>query len=407
MDQNQITNLLTTLLSVFIVVLFVLVFIYIMIALKNRKGKSSKANISKEGNSTNKTETIGTTKSVYDFIEFEDVQDNMIIQKGKFKYLMVVECQGINYDLMSNLEKNGVEEGFLQFLNSLRHPVQLYVQTRTVNLENSINTYKNRLAEIEAELYKKNQEYDSIKDDPNIPDGQKQKSFYAAVKQNNLYEYGKDIIANTQRMSLNKNILNKKYYVIVPYYPTDLGENKFDEYEIRNIAFSELYTRAQSVIRTLSGCGVKGKILNSRELIELLYFAYNRDHAEEFSLDKAIQAQYDKLYTTSEDVYQKKIRELDQKIEEAAIEKAREKVEIAKSETEKEAIKKRQEMEDMIDEIAKIVLEANREYIGDEVTDKAKEKVDEDAKKREKTLKKEGKVNAKEEKTRTRRASSK
>lgn len=408
MDEAKITSLLTTLLMVFIVILFILLFIYIVITIKNKKEESRrKSTKNSENTSTGKiTKTTGNAsfKSVYDFMEFEDVQDNMIIQKENFKYIMVVECQGVNYDLMSGLEKNGVEEGFLQFLNTLRHPVQLYIQTRTVNLESSINTYKNKINEIEAELFKRKQEYEEIKNDPRVPQEEKQRAFYAVVKQNNLYDYGRDIIANTERMSLNKNILNKRYYVIVPYYPTDLGDNKFDEAEIRNIAFSELYTRSQAIIRTLSACDVKGKILNSKELIELLYVAYNRDHAEDFNIDRAMQAQYDKLYSTSEDVYQKKINELDKKIEEKAIEKAKEKVEVARTEIEKEAIKKQEEMDDLINEIAKIVLESNKEYIGDEVADRAIEKVEEDA---QKINKKGGKNNAKEEKARTKRTDSK
>lgn len=399
MDENQITSLLTTLLTIFIVVLFILLFIYVAISIKNRRGKDEEK-VSKNNKKPITGKQVTTSsKSVYDFMEFEDVQDNMIIQKENLKYIMVVECQGVNYDLMSGLEKNGVEEGFLQFLNTLRHPVQLYIQTRTVDLESSINTYKAKISQIEAELFKRRQEYEDIKDDPRVSKEEKQRAFYSVVKQNNLYDYGRDIIADTERMSLNKNILNKRYYVIVPYYPTDLGDNKFDAAEIKNIAFSELYTRSQAIIRTLAACDVKGKILNSKELIELLYVAYNRDHAEDFSLDRALQAQYDKLYSTSEDVYKKKIQELDKKIEDKAIEKAKEKVEVARTEIEKEAIKKQEDMDDLINEIAKIVLESNKEYIGDELANRAIEKVEEDAIK----AKKEGKNNAKEEKT-TRRA---
>ena len=44
-----------------------------------------------------------------------------------------------------------VEQGFLQFLNTLRYPIQLYIQTRTVNLESSINTYKQRVNEIKRQ----------------------------------------------------------------------------------------------------------------------------------------------------------------------------------------------------------------------------------------------------------------
>ena len=216
MDENQITNLLTMLLTVFIVILFILIFVYIILLIKNRK---SKENIKKTATSKNDKKAIkkeqASSKNVYDFMEFEDVQDNMIIQKENFKYIMVVECQGVNYDLMSGLEKNAVEEGFLQFLNTLRHPVQLYVQTRTLNLESSINTYEGKVSEIEEELFKKRQEYNDIAQNPNISKEEKQKAFYALIKQNNLYEYGRDIIEDTKKMSTNKNILNKKYYVII------------------------------------------------------------------------------------------------------------------------------------------------------------------------------------------------
>lgn len=406
MEQNQITNLLTILLSVFVVLLFLLIILYIVVSFKNKSKKSERSASKNDKKQVSSTGTVMSSKNIYDFMEFEDVQDNMIIQKENFKYIMVVECQGVNYDLMSGVEKTGVEEGFLQFLNTLRHPVQLYIQTRTVNLENSINTYRTRVSEIEAELFKKKQEYLAIKENPDIPKEEKQKAFFSLVKQNNLYEYGRDIIADTERMSLNKNILNKKYYVIIPYYPSDLGDNKFDSYEIRNIAFSELYTRSQAVIRTLAACDVKGKILNSKELIELLYVAYNRDHEEDFNLDRALQAQYDKLYSTSEDVYQKKMRELDKKIEDMAIEKANEKIDIARTEAEKAAIKKQNEMEELINEMARIVLEANRQYIGEDIADEAIKKVEAESKKTGKGSKKEVKNNAKEEKTRTRRANS-
>ena len=49
-----------------------------------------------------------------------------------------------------------------------------------------------------------------------------------------VYEYGKDIIYTTERMSLNKNVLNQKYYIIIPYYPEELGDTNFDKEEIKN-----------------------------------------------------------------------------------------------------------------------------------------------------------------------------
>ena len=40
------------------------------------------------------------------------------------------------------------------------------------------------------------------------------KEKYELIRQKNLYEYGVDIINNTERLSLNKNILSKHYYII-------------------------------------------------------------------------------------------------------------------------------------------------------------------------------------------------
>ena len=40
-------------------------------------------------------------------------------------------------------------------------------------------------------------------------------AFFNLTKQRNLYEYARDIVENTERMSLNRNIFNKKYYVLI------------------------------------------------------------------------------------------------------------------------------------------------------------------------------------------------
>ncbi len=397
MEDNQIANLLTIFLAIFGVILVTLIIVYVVLLLRTKKKNEE---VEKKENSNKVTakkvegkNNIDTT-NIDKFMEFEKIEDNMIIQKENQKYIMVVECQGVNYDLMSGIEKNGVEEGFLQFLNTLRHPIQIYIQTRTINLESSINTYKKRVHQIEEELYRRQQEYQMLMENDNASKEDKQKAFYALTKQRNLYEYGIDIINDTEKMSQNSNILNKKYYIIIPFYVSDLGENEFNDDEIRNMAFSELYTRAQAIIRTLSACDVKGKILNSKELVELLYVAYNREHEESYNFDRALRAQYDKLYTTSEDVYKKKMRELDRQIEENAIQKARENIDIARSELEKQAKEKEDRMEELINEMAKIILEGNKEYLGEEIVEKASENID-----KENKVKKEGK-NEEEKNTR-------
>ena len=332
---NLLTMILTIVLTIMLVLLAVLGIMYMSSKMKKKQEISTEKNNTKDTKMNKKMKTY-KLESVMEFMEFDTVVDNMISQKDGKRYIMVVECQGVNYDLMSEVEKNSVEEGFIQFLNTIRHPIQIYTQTRTVNLESSLQTYKARVKEIEDEFQKQQMHYNQMLRSDSYTQEQLNQELFELTKQKNLYEYGKDIIYNTEKMSLNKNVLNKKYYVVIPYYIEELGEdNHFDKAEQRNLAFSELYTRAQSIIRTLSVCGINGKVLTSNELVELLYVAYNRDEAEVFGLDKALRAGYDELYSTAPDVVDKQMKVLNKQIEEEAVQKAQQKVNEVRSEKQK------------------------------------------------------------------------
>ena len=382
---NEQINGYATILGIIAIVIFILLVALIVVYFSTRNKKEKKAKNAGDFSNTEETKAKTNSKvktfaveSVMDFMEFEKVEDNMIVGKNGMKYLMVVECQGINYDLMSEIEKNSVEAGFIQFLNTIRFPIQIYVQTRTINLENSIHTYRERVKKIEDDYQKQEQRYKEMRSSGNYTKEQLERAYYELTKQRNLTEYGKDIIYSTERMSLNKNVLNQKYYVIVPYYPDELGQNDFDKEEIQNLAFSELYTRCQSVVRTLSGCEVNGKILNSEELIELLYVAYNRDEQEVYGLDKALRAGYDELYSTAPDVLDKKMKTLDRKIEEEAFNKANAKVMEAQSAKERALQRKESNMDNLIDNLAKLIIEQNTASVGYDVAQEAIKSIDED-----------------------------
>lgn len=381
-------NSINTITLVLTVVLGIMLMLLLVLGILAAKSKSQKKNQDKDEmigtKDTKKAKTAKSysTESVFDFMEFDKIEDNMIITKNGVKYIMVVECQGVNYDLMSQVEKNSVEEGFIQFLNTLRHPVQIYTQTRTINLEGSIQTYRAKVEEIENELEKEKRKYQQMLNSDEYTDEELKAAFFELTKTTNLYEYGKDIIYTTEKMSLNKNVLNQKYYVVIPYYSDELGENDFDQKEITSLAFSELYTRAQSVIRTLGVCGVNGRILDSNSLADLLYVAYNRDDAEVYGIDKAIQAGYDELYSTAPDVLDKKMKALNEKIEQEAFEKANEKVLEAKSDKEKALEKKEESMDDLIAQMAKLIIDQNKNAVGKDIAQSAIEKINQDTAKR-------------------------
>lgn len=387
MSDNQISNFLGMALAIFGSILIILVIIFIIVLYKEKKQNKKKSKNLKIQNNENKDVKKNqdyTSKSIFGFMEFDKIEDNMIIKNSGKKFIMAIECQGINYDLMSGLEKNSVEQGFLQFLNALRYPIQLYIQTRTVNLGNSISRYKQKISTIRDEYMRKQMEYNSILNNNQYTEKELNNAKFELVKARNLYEYGLDIVNNTEKMNLNKNILKKHYYIIISYTPEETN-SKYDEEEIKNRAFSDLYTRAQSLIASIGVCSVSAKVLNSEELAELLYIAYNRDEAEIYQLSDALKAGVDELYSTGKDVLDKRIIEINKEISQKAKENANEAAvqAILDQERVRKVKQKEARMNELIDEMAKELLDENEEILGSDVIDEAKKIIEKDKTKEE------------------------
>ena len=378
MSDNQISNFLTISLVTLVVVFFVLLVILAVLMLKERNtNQTNKKALTDETKKVNK-DIEYTKNSIFDFMEFDKVEDNMIIRKNGRQFVMVIECQGVNYDLMSGLEKNSVEQGFLQFLNTLRYPIQLYIQTRTVNLGSSIRRYKQKINTIKDEYMRKQMEYNAMLNSDEYTAKEINNAKFELIKAQNLYEYGLDIVNNTEKMNLNKNILKKHYYVILSYIPEETANTGFDGEEMKNIAFSDLYTKAQALISSLGVCDVAGKVLDSEELAELLYIAYNRDESETYQLNTALKAGVDELYSTAKNVLDKRMQEINTEIKTKANIKANDMaVEAMMNQDKARRAKQREErMNQLIDEMAKDLLDENEEILGTEVVEEAKKLVD-------------------------------
>ena len=377
MGTTAITQVLTIGLIVSIIILFILIVVFFALWFKNKMKKNeqdkqdSKEKVEEKRSNTFKSK-IYTATDVKSFMDFDEIKDNMIVQNNGKRMVMVVQCQGINYDLMSSIEKVGVEQGFIQFLNTLTRPIQIYIQSRKVNLEESIDNYKKRFKNIDAAYNKAKLQYQNAQKNTDMSSEKFKKIKFEYVRQKNLHDYTKDIIANTESMSLNKNILTKKYYIAISYFPEN-PEELFKKEELIDLAFSELYTSAQSVLRGLSMCGITGKVLDSEELAELLYVSFNRDASELLGLNKALKAGYDSLYTTAPDVFDKKMKELDKIIEERAVDLVNSSIEEATVNNikKKEVEEKEKNMADLIKQLAKTMIEDNRGYIPDDIADES------------------------------------
>lgn len=374
MDFMDILNII---LACLIMVVIGLALAYIYITYKNKNVEEENKNNGKTGNEQINTKNTTYTKiPVFDFMQFDKIEDNMIVQDNGARYLMVVECEGVNYDLMSNMEKAAVEAGFVQFLNSLRHTIQIYTQTRTVNIEESIMNYRAKIEELSKALESKQRKHAAMVQEGIATQKQLEDSKREIARLQNLYDYGVDVVENIEKTSQNKNVLRKHYYIIVPYYSSEIDNDLMNEEEKRNMIFAELYTRAQSIIRTLFACSMKCRILNSYELADLLYVAYNRDESEIYGIDRALRAGYNELYTTGQDIVDKRMAVLDEKIEQDALKLAIEKVEEAKSEKEKKLDKKEKSFEQLVKEMAKQMLKENEAILGQEIAKDAIDKID-------------------------------
>lgn len=194
-----------------------------------------------------------------------EIRDNMLIMNdGSFR--AVVTCESINFDLMSGREREGVEFSYQSFLNSLYFPVQIFVRSQRVD----IAPYLDKLVQM-----RRNQD-----------------NMLLGV----LME---DYIGFIDMVARETNIMDKNFYIVVPYFPKgDLSalaaasksiftaftkpqetqRIKIDQ-ESYAKAKDELSNRVNAVLTGLFQMGVKSEPLSTNELSTLYYNMYNPDTA--------------------------------------------------------------------------------------------------------------------------------
>ena len=214
----------------------------------------------------------GSPSSAQNALLFSEMRENMIIMHdGSFR--AVVRCQSINFDLMSSREREGIEFSYQNFINSLYFPIQILVRSRRID----ITPYIDRLSGIRNS--QDNMLLNVLMDD---------------------YINFIDVLAQ------EANIMDKSFYIVVPYYPLgDIAEIKkqakglFDSFfggnkqaSVTKIdqpsylkAKDEIKNRIDAVMSGLFQMGVKSIQLNTLELGELFYASYNPDTAARQPID--------------------------------------------------------------------------------------------------------------------------
>jgi hypothetical protein len=217
---------------------------------------------------TTQVKSKSNPNSTQNALQIAEIRDGIVIMNdGTFR--SVVMLKSINFDLMSPQEQESVEYAYQGFLNSLYFPVQIFVRTQRIDLR----PYIERLDKIRTE-------HDNML----------------------LSMLMEDYIIYIDQLSAQTNIMDKKFYVVIPYLPHPesakkaLKESKnffsgltsmFSSTETHVVineadletAKNELRNRVQAVLGGLNQCGVQGLPLDTQELIELYYDTYNPDTA--------------------------------------------------------------------------------------------------------------------------------
>lgn len=183
-----------------------------------------------------------TTQS---FLPFNDIVDSMIVMDN-YEYRMVVECNSINYFLKTEDEQDAVEIAFRRFLNSIKFPFSIYVQTREIDNRAMIDSLRKDM-EVTLRSYPQ------------------------------LRDYGNYYVRELQ--SINDKLKStkfKKKYIIVTFDEAGKMTNLNDA-EKKEYAFDELFNRCKLVINGLSNVGIKAKVLDSSELANMVYQSMHKE----------------------------------------------------------------------------------------------------------------------------------
>lgn len=204
-----------------------------------------------------------------------EIRDGIVVMRdGSLR--AVIMASAINFDLMSAAERDAVEYAYQSFLNSLHFAIQIVIKSQKIDLDGYIARLQQLRTDQDNDL---------------------------------LAMLMDDYIANIKSLIEEVNIMDKQFYMVVPYFPpaitnlrrsnvltglagvfkkqavTTLGEADFAAFK------QELSQRVQLVSSGLGQIGVRNIPLSTQELIDLYYSSYNPDVAQQQRLVDAGQLQ--------------------------------------------------------------------------------------------------------------------
>ena len=207
-------------------------------------------------NKKNKLAKSVTNASTQQYLDIAEVKEDTVIMKdGTLRAVLLISS--INFALKSEDEQNAIISAYVSFLNNIDFPLQIVIQSRELNIDKYIDDLKKKEKEQTNELLK--------------------------MQTNEYINYIQELI------SISK-IMNKRFYVIVPYNPlSDKQKGFFSRFisvlkpavtiKMKDKIFfrrkADLMHRVNNITSGLNSMGLNVVQLDTQSLLELYYNSYN------------------------------------------------------------------------------------------------------------------------------------
>ena len=163
-------------------------------------------------------------KNICSLWGISNIKDNLI-EVNKRQYSMILELNSISYELLHEQEKNTVDSELISISQMIKFPFQFLVVKQGINTKASIEKIETSI--VSANSY--------------------------------IKKYGQNLIGHLERISSDKNLVNRKYYMIISSF------NKEKE------AKKELLEFYDTLKYHLMNINVGIRTLTRDEAIQLIY----------------------------------------------------------------------------------------------------------------------------------------
>jgi len=198
---------------------------------------------------------IAIRASTQDHLEIEDIKEDIVILKDGGACL-IIAVTSINYDLLSEKEQEAIIYAYAALLNSLTFPIQIVIRSQQKDVSSYLNLLKETAEKEKRPLIKEQ-----------------------------IIKYAKFVEETVKK----NNVLDKKFYIVIPMSALEIGAARaltttftpgkrklpFDKSYILEKAKINLYPKRDHILRLLGRLGIKGRQLETKELIKLFFEIYN------------------------------------------------------------------------------------------------------------------------------------